>query len=155
VARTGKSTRITYGILNLTQRDSAETPSELGSPGSTVLEARDTPPKVHDWDVATGILTETNEQALRRVKFNATGTELASSARDVLRIRADAPVDATLDAHRMLGFARGPWKVRAETSLRMTLTKNEFRLTCEVRALENNEEVFSRQWHPVIRRDLL
>jgi hypothetical protein len=123
--------------------------------GSTLIEACADSPKVYQWDVATRTLTAVSAHGRRRTRLNATGTEILSSASEVLTIRDDDPTSAALETRHVSGFNRDDWNVRTEAVLRMRLTESDFLLTGELKAFEHDRELFSKIWDRKIPRTLL
>jgi hypothetical protein len=56
---------------------------------------------------------------------------------------------------RSLTVARDGWRVRVETSMLMSCTREAFRLEASVRAFEGDEEICHRTWDRSIPRDLV
>jgi putative CocE/NonD family hydrolase len=73
--------------------------------------------------------------------------------RDRYTIVERDPLSAEIVAERTLGMSRGAWRVRIETSSRMTSTLSHFRLEDSLRAFEGDERIFERTWDREIPRD--
>jgi len=52
-------------------------------------------------------------------------------------------------------IARGDWRVKVETTMRMSSTREAFRLEASLRAFEGEAEVCRRDWDRTIKRDLV
>jgi len=233
VQPTGESTRVTYGVLNLTQRESREFPTALepgkryririqlrdrahafragnrlrvaistthwpliwpspepvtltlyagrcaldlpvrpprpedarlrdfGPPfvpqtsGSTLVEACDESPRVFTWDVPTRTLTGARITPRRRIRLDATGTELLSETRQHTTICEDDPTSATVENMKIAGFRRDDWNVRTQAALHVNVTQTHLLIVGEIRAFEDDKEVFSRTWDRRIPRSLV
>ena len=51
--------------------------------------------------------------------------------------------------------ARGAWRTLVDTTLRMSCTRETFRLRASIRAFEGDAEVCARDWDTTIKRDLV
>jgi len=70
-------------------------------------------------------------------------------------IRDNDPTSASIAMRRTATLARGAWRTRVETGMRLTCTRDSFRLQASVRAFEGDDEVCARDWDETIPRDLL
>jgi len=52
-------------------------------------------------------------------------------------------------------MSRGAWQVRIETSMRLSCTRDAFRLEGSLRAREGTSEVCHREWDRTIQRDFM
>lgn len=68
---------------------------------------------------------------------------------------ADDPLGAVAETSHTEARRRGAWQVRVETSMRLTCTRESFRLQATLRASEGTIEVLSRDWDCLIPRDCL
>jgi hypothetical protein len=64
-------------------------------------------------------------------------------------------MSAVADMRRTITVERRDWQVRAETTMRMTCTREAFHLTASLRAFEGEDEVCARDWDSTIPRDLV
>lgn len=191
----GKSLRVSFGVLNLTHRDSHAAPSPLASGeryrvrlqlndcGATfparhrmriALSTAYWPmvwPAPHDATVT--ILGGTLDLPARPARpEDATlpplpVAETAPPARDTfgfevetdgkyhLDIRDDDPISAIAEMRRAETKRRGDWQVRFETSMRLTCTRDAFRLQASLSARAGDEKVCHREWDCAIPRDLV
>jgi uncharacterized protein len=95
------------------------------------------------------------------------GAETATPARDTLGfevkveskyrldIEDDDPTSAIAEMRRIETRRRGDWQVRFEASMRMSCTRETFRLQAGLRAWVADDEVCQREWDCVIPRDLV
>ena len=191
----GESLRVSFGVLNLTHRDSHATPSPLvpGERYRVRLQLNDcgaTFPAGHRirlalsttywpmiWpaphDAAVTILAGTldlpsrpsrpEDAALPRPPVAETappardslGVEVDTDGKYHLDIKDDDPTSAVAEMRRAKTMRRGDWRVRFETTMRLTCTRNAFRLQAGLSAREGDEEVCHRKWDCVIPRDMV
>jgi len=101
--------------------------------------------KTFHWDVRSRKLTIASAPA------DMLGT---GNARETLEIRDCDPISASLEYKRD-GICKGKdYDVRVETLLTLRVTKDQFVLKGEVRALDAGQEVFMRRWNRIIARQL-
>jgi hypothetical protein len=65
------------------------------------------------------------------------------------------PLSARAEVAHETELARGPWCARVETRMRLSASKQEFRLESRLEAREGEHLVFSRSWDDRIPRDLV
>ncbi len=65
------------------------------------------------------------------------------------------PLSAVVEVHKSQTIARDAWRVRIDTSMRMSCTRDGFGLTASLRAFEGEQEVCQRTWDVTIPRDLI
>jgi predicted acyl esterase len=202
----GESLRVSFGILNLTHRDSHETPSPLvpGQRYQVRIQLNDAgvvfpaghkirlalsttywpmiwpaPEKatvtitggtldlpVRPSQAADGLLpplpapeTATPERpTLVRpgvLRIDRLGLEMATEGKFSFDLRDDDPLSATAEMRRTETKQRDGWKIRIETSMRLSCTCDAFQLRASMRAWEGASEVCHREWDESIPRDLL
>jgi predicted acyl esterase len=83
------------------------------------------------------------------------GLELGTHGRWNWRIDDDDPASAAAEISHTDTLARDAWKIRIETSLRLSCTRRAFLLHASLRAWEDAKEVCSRTWDRCIERDCL
>ncbi|HSI00546.1 MAG TPA: CocE/NonD family hydrolase [Reyranella sp.] len=83
------------------------------------------------------------------------GLEVGGDWRWDSHLDPDDAARASVELGRTLTLARADWRVRVETFLRMSSTRETFRLEASVRAFDGDTELCSRQWDRPIKRDLL
>ena len=191
----GKSLRVSFGVLNLTHRDSHAAPSPLvpGQRYRVRLQLNDCGasfptghririafstaywpmvwPAPHDPTVT--ILAGTLDLPSRPARPEDAAlpplpaAETAPPARDTLGfegntdgkyhldIKDDDPTSAVAEMRRAETKRRGDWRVRFETSMRLTCTRDAFRLQASLSARAGDEEVCQREWDCAIPRDLV
>ena len=91
-----------------------------------------------------------------KISFSARLAQLAAADPDrpALTVEDDTLTRAQLE-ERADTLARDTWKVRIETRLRLSCTRDAFRLQAGLRAWEGDEEVCARDWDRTIARDCL
>jgi hypothetical protein len=70
-------------------------------------------------------------------------------------VKGDDPSTATIAMRRSSTVARGAWRTTVDTSLRMSCTREAFRLQATIEAYAGDEKVCAREWNETIRRDLV
>ena len=70
-------------------------------------------------------------------------------------IREGDPASAAIAMRRTETIARGDWRVSVETAMRMSCTREAFRLEASLTAFEGEAEVCRRIWDRTIERDLV
>ena len=90
----------------------------------------------------------------RRRPVDTLGLELGGESKYHLDIKDDDPTSAVAEMRRVATRRRGDWQVRFETSMRLTCTRDAFRLQASLSAREGDEEVCQREWDCAIPRDL-
>jgi putative CocE/NonD family hydrolase len=70
-------------------------------------------------------------------------------------LKGDDPTSAAAAMRRSMTVARGAWRTRVDTTLRMSCTRETFRLQASIRAFEGDTEVCAREWDRTIKRDLV
>jgi putative CocE/NonD family hydrolase len=83
------------------------------------------------------------------------GLEAGTSSHFEHDLEADDPASAVVAMRRTATLARGDWRTRVETSMRMSCTRATFRLEASMRAFEGEVEVCRRDWDTTIKRDLV
>ena len=64
------------------------------------------------------------------------------------------PLSAVAEMHKSETVSRGAWKTKVEASMRMTCTRQHFRVTASIRAWDGDEQVCTRDWDVAVPRDL-
>ena len=105
------------------------------------------PPKVFEWDVAAQKLTIRSSSGI----FPRRG-----GVSNVTEIYDNDPNSAKLEYRINWGFKIADLDVDTHTVVRMSLTKEDFLLTGEVKGIDDaGKEVFSKVWDRKIPRKLL
>ncbi len=122
----------------------------FGAPRTGVLPQRsETAPvrrrRRQETDIATGETVLTIEEDNGTYRLDELDWSVSSTAREVYRIRPDAPQSAAVDVSLRWGFARGDWKVGTEIDFRLTADGDAFTCAMRLRAHEGGETVFERE----------
>jgi uncharacterized protein len=118
---------------------------EFRSPSVPVTSS--TPPsKRFEWDVSRRTLT------IHSCPPDAVET---AEAIETTEIQDDDPTSARLEYRRNARFKRDDWDVTIEALIRLRLTREDFMLEGEIRAVEAGKEVFVRKWDRRIPRQLV
>jgi hypothetical protein len=95
-------------------------------------------------------ITDTGARHFARINLDV------SSAGDSRQsIEGDDPLSAVVEARRADILSRGDWKVRVETTLRLSCTRNSFIAHAGLRAWHGENTICDRIWDSVIPRDLM
>jgi hypothetical protein len=70
-------------------------------------------------------------------------------------IRDEDPLSAVAELQRADTVARGEWRVRIETHLRVSCDRDSFKLQARLRAWHGDAQICDRAWNPTIPRDLM
>jgi hypothetical protein len=70
-----------------------------------------------------------------------------------MTIREGDPLSASTTCERVLGLARGDWRVEVRTHSSMTADATDFHLANTIVASEGDERVLERTWERTIPRD--
>jgi hypothetical protein len=89
------------------------------------------------------------------VRFDSIALDVGNEWKFSNDMKDDDPLSAVAEMARTMTIAREAWKVRIETSLRMSCTREAFRLQASVRAFDGATEVSHRTWDRSIPRDLV
>jgi len=65
------------------------------------------------------------------------------------------PTSAVVAMRRTGTLRRGDWRTRIETSMRMTCSRETFRVEATMQAFDGDTEVCARKWDRTIKRDLV
>jgi predicted acyl esterase len=88
-------------------------------------------------------------------RIDRLGLELGSEGKSRFHIEEDDPLSAVVELGRTLTMSRDAWQVRIETSMRLSCTRDAFRLEGSLRAGEDTSEVCHREWDRTIPRDFM
>jgi putative CocE/NonD family hydrolase len=89
------------------------------------------------------------------VRFDRIGLEVGNEWKFSNDLKGDDPLSAVAEMSRITTIAREAWKVRIETSMRMSCTREAFRLQASLRAFDGATELCNRTWDESIKRDLV
>jgi hypothetical protein len=89
------------------------------------------------------------------VRIDSIGLELGAERKSRFHIEKDDPLSAFAELWRADTIARDAWRIRIETLIRLSCTKDAFRLRATLRAQEGTKDVFHREWDCSIPRDFM
>jgi putative CocE/NonD family hydrolase len=104
------------------------------------------PTKIYEWDVGSQTLT------IRSTPLTLGGS---ADALEMTAIQDNDPTSARLHYNRSAGFKRSDWDVNVKSTLRLHLTQTHFLMSGDVKAFEDDKEIFTRNWERKIPRDLV
>src|SRR5262249_20567061 len=132
-------------------------PSETAQPGSLARSAiRKVEHDLVSGEVRTIVehgYDQAGEVALTRIA--ATGLEMGFAGRRCFQIKQSDPLSAQAHIERRMVMRRTGWSTQVEISVRMSATREAFRLEAQLRAREGEREIVSRAWDETIPRDHL
>jgi len=76
------------------------------------------------------------------VRIDRIGLELGAERKSMFHIEEDAPLSAVAELWRAETIARDAWRIRIETLIRLSCTKDTFRLEATLRAREGTKDAF-------------
>ena len=83
------------------------------------------------------------------------GLESGAESKSTFKLIEDDPLGAVAEMSRTETVARDAWRVRIETRIRLSCTKDAFLLRASLRAQDGLNEVCHREWDCSIPRDLM
>ncbi len=107
----------------------------------------------HDVDSGETVLTHAENRGTRRLED--IDLVIGSTATERYRIREGEPASARTEMERSVTWARGEWRVRLETRLVLSSTRENFHLAATIEAFENEKRFLERQFDETIARDLV
>jgi putative CocE/NonD family hydrolase len=143
--RSGDDRLAPFGIPSVLDGSTLVTVVREGKPSTAIVES----------DPRSRAVTFRSDSDSEITRINATGTEMSSSSTEVMSVRDDEPTSAVVEHSTKVGLERGDWKTRCESFVRLSLTKDEFLLTADLKAYDQSEEIFARRWSRTIPRQLV
>jgi len=92
---------------------------------------------------------------MRIERIDRLGLELGTENKSRLHIEEDDPLSAVAELRRTWTMSRKAWQIRIETQMRLSCTRDVFRLQASLRAWEGGTEVCHRDWDRAIAREFL
>jgi hypothetical protein len=83
------------------------------------------------------------------------GLETTTEGRYRFDLDESDPASAVAEMNKSEILSRKGWQVRIDAAMRMSCTREAFRLTASVRAFEGDRQVCARDWDEEIKRELL
>ena len=90
-----------------------------------------------------------------RMRLDAIGTERSSATRTEIVIDDNDPSTATLEMWHKSGYRRDTWDARIESTVRFSVTEDEFVIWGEYLAYDHDELISERTWDERIPRQLV
>ncbi|MGX7877116.1 CocE/NonD family hydrolase [Mesorhizobium sp. ORM6] len=133
--------------------------------GRTSLEEAPAPTRIHEWDVGANKLTTRTvmdvrrmtlaTKAAKRYRIDATGTEISVASSEVTEILDHDPTSAKIETQYVETMKRDDWDVRVENRMHFSMTKENFLLVGQIKAFDDDKEVFNKTWERTIPRLLV
>jgi len=123
--------------------------------GMTMLDPGGEPSVEYVRDVGGSVLTMRQESPESRRRLDAIGTELSSASRTEMVIDDNDPSSATLEMWNKSGYRRDTWDARIESTVRFSVTEDEFVIWGEYLAYDHDELISDRTWDERIPRQLV
>src|SRR5262245_43492635 len=92
---------------------------------------------------------------MRIERIDRIGLELGTESKSRYHVEENDPLSAVAELRRTQTMSRDTWKIRIETQMRLSCTRNAFVLWGRLRAWEGANEVCQREWSRSIARDFL
>ncbi|HTI79485.1 MAG TPA: CocE/NonD family hydrolase [Acetobacteraceae bacterium] len=89
------------------------------------------------------------------VYLDRIGLELGAESTSTSHVEEDDPLSAVAELSRTDTVSRDAWRVRIETRIRLSCTRDAFLLRATLRAQDGSEEVCHREWDRTIPRELM
>jgi len=89
------------------------------------------------------------------MRLDRIGLDVGNEWKFANDLKGDDPLSAVAEMSRITTIAREDWKVRVETSMRMSCTREAFLLKASIRAFDGATELCHRTWDRSIKRDLV
>jgi predicted acyl esterase len=88
-------------------------------------------------------------------RIDRLGLELGTEGKSQYHIEDDDPLSAVAELRRTQSMSRDAWRIRIETQMRLSCTRDVFLLQGSLRAWEGANEVYHREWDRSISRDFM
>ncbi len=89
------------------------------------------------------------------VRFDRIDLDVSSAGNSRHDVERDDPLSAIVETRRAETLSRGDWKVRIETTLRLSCSRDSFVVHAGLRAWHGENGICDRSWDRVIARDLM
>lgn len=106
---------------------------------------------IHEPIHSTWKVIDYSDEGSRKLQHN--GIEHGSINKNVYTIKENDPLSAMAECSWELTVGRDAWQTKVETYSKMTADLNNFYLTHQIKAYENDKEVASNVWENTIPRD--
>ena len=91
----------------------------------------------------------TKDDGVQRIE--RIGLDVSSTGSSSYCIRDEDPLTAVAELQRADTVARGEWRVRIETQLRVSCDRDSFKLQARLRAWHGDAQICDRTWNPAFR----
>jgi uncharacterized protein len=122
--------------------------------GMTELKPNIEPTKRFEWDTRTSTLTITSEGGGGARRFDAIGTVVSESWKEISHIRDDDPTSARLSYWRKHTFTRDAWQVQIESTIDVSANKEQYFVNGGIKTFDHDQPFFARTWNETIPRVL-
>jgi hypothetical protein len=95
----------------------------------------------------------TKDDGVQRIE--RIGLDVSSTGSSSYHIRDEDPLSAVAELQRIDTVARGEWRVRIETQLRVSCDRDSFKVQARLRAWHGDAQMCDRAWNPSVPRDLM
>jgi predicted acyl esterase len=92
---------------------------------------------------------------MRIERIDRIGLELGTESKSQFHLKENDPLSAVAELQRTQTMSRDAWQIRIETQMRLSCTRDAFRLQGSLRAWEGTNEVCRREWDRSIPRDFI
>jgi hypothetical protein len=92
---------------------------------------------------------------MRVERIDRLGLELGTKGKSHFHVEENDPLSAVVELGRTLTMSRDAWHVDVETWMRLSCTRDAFRLQGSLSAREGASEVCHREWDRSIPRDFM
>jgi hypothetical protein len=100
-------------------------------------------------------VSSSNTESPKLTHIKAIDLDIGQTMLKRFRIDEEDPATARAEIHLKTWFCRGVWKIRVETHTRLASDSDSFILQAEIRAYEDEEQFFRREWVCRVKRELL
>jgi uncharacterized protein len=92
---------------------------------------------------------------MRIERIDRIGLELGREYKSQFHVEEDDPLSAVAEVRQTETMLREAWQIRVETRIRLSCTRDVFRLQGSLCAWEGDDEACRREWDRSIPRDCL
>lgn len=100
-------------------------------------------------------VSSSNTESPKLTHIKAIDLDIGQTMLKRFRIDEEDPATARAEIHLKTWFCRGVWKIRVETHTCLASDSDDFILAAEIRAYEDEEQFFRREWVCRVKRELL
>ena len=96
-----------------------------------------------------------HRDGVRIERIDRIGLELGTQWQTQYHVEDNDPLSAVAELRNIQTVSRNEWQIRVETQMRLSSTRDAFRLQGSLRAFEGSDEVCRRDWDRSIPRDFV